>query len=153
MFALAIFGPAIESRYGRVRFLILYLASGFLGSTFSLAFTGGHGVRAGASGGVFGILGAWIAFFVRHSRAQGARQQLRSLFFLVGINLFFGATIAGIDNFAHIGGLVGGFFIASVLEQSARLGDRALREVIGLAGYAAVVIGGIVALSAGGRFV
>jgi membrane associated rhomboid family serine protease len=152
MFALWMFGPPVEGRYGRFRFLALYFASGFLGSAFSLAFTSG-GIRAGASGGVFGVLGAWIAFFVRHRNVPGSRDQLRSLFFLVGINLFLGLSLGGIDNSAHIGGLVGGFVVATALEQSVRIRDAVVRRLVGVAGYAAVVAGGIVALLGSGRFI
>jgi membrane associated rhomboid family serine protease len=153
MYALMIFGPAIENRYGRLRFLTLYLAAGFLGSASSLLLTSG-GVRAGASGGVFGILGAWIAFFIRHRSARGARDQLRSLFFLVGINLFIGVSLGGrIDNFAHLGGLAGGFITGTALELSTRRRRLAEQRLIALAGYALVIAGGIVALMASGRFV
>jgi len=152
MWALMLFGPSIEERYGRIRFLTLYLAAGFLGSAFSLAFTTG-GIRAGASGGVFGILGAWIAFFVRHRQARGARDQLRSLFFLVGINLFIGVASGGhIDNFAHLGGLAGGFVVATALEQSSRVRGAA-RALVSLGGYAAVMIAGVWAISGSGKFV
>lgn len=140
MFALIAFGPAIEGRHGKLRFLALYLASGLLAGACSLAFSDGI-VRAGASGGVFGILGAWIAFFVRHRRVPAAAGQLRSLFFLVGINLFFGATVAGIDNYAHLGGLLGGLLIGGGLELGARA--RASR-LAGLVGY--VLVGGLAVL-------
>ena len=154
MYALAIFGPAIESRYGRARFLAMYLAAGFLGSAASILLTHGRGPRAGASGAVFGILGAWIAFFVRHRSARGAREQLRSLLFLVAINLFIGVSIArSIDNNAHLGGLVGGFVIGTALEQSVRRKNPAEQRVIGLAGYALVIAGGVWALIASGRFI
>jgi rhomboid protease GluP len=150
MWALTIFGPPIEQRYGRARFLAMYLAAGLLGSAASLAFTAG-GVRAGASGGVFGILGAWIGFFVRHRSARGAADQLRSLFFLVGINLVIGFASGVIDNNAHLGGLAGGFIVATVLERSSRLRGAA-RELAGLAGYAAVVIVAVVLIANSGRF-
>ena len=150
MYALMIFGPAIENRYGKFRFLTLYFAAGFLGSAFSLAFTQG-GIRAGASGGVFGILGAWIAYFIRLRSVPAARAQLRSLFFLVGINLFLGVSIGGIDNFAHLGGLVGGFVIGFALEQS--VSRRGGWRLAGIAGYAAVVVAGVWAISASSRFI
>ena len=154
MYALMIFGPAVESRYGRFRFLALYLVAGFLGSASSLLLTSGLGVRAGASGGVFGILGAWIAFYLRHRNARGAGDQLRSLFFLVGINLFIGVSLRGsIDNFAHLGGLVGGFIAGAALEQATRRRQPTEQRAIALAGYALVIAGGVVALMASGRFV
>jgi rhomboid protease GluP len=152
MYALFMFGPAVENRYGRLRFLALYLASGFLGSAFSMAFNTGSGIRAGASGGVFGILGCWIAFYVRHRTSRGASDQLRALFFLVGINLFFGFSVGGIDNFAHLGGLAGGFIAGTGLELWARARGAGGR-LFALAGYALVIGAGILALMASGRVV
>lgn len=126
MYSLMIFGASIEARYGRARFLALYLTSGFLGSAASIAFNG-RSFSAGASGAVFGALGAWVAFFVRHHAQPGARGQLRSLAFLVGINVYFGLATPGIDNSAHMGGLIGGFVIGMGLELGARVrGPRAL---------------------------
>jgi len=151
MWALVLFGPAIEGRYGRLRFLALYLAAGLLGNACSLAFTGA-GIRAGASGGVFGILGAWIAFFVRHRNAPGARDQLRSLFFLVGINLFIGVASGIIDNFAHLGGLLGGFVAATALEQSGRI-RGASGKLVGFLGFGSVVALAVILIAASGRFV
>jgi membrane associated rhomboid family serine protease len=119
MYALFLFGRAIEERYGKLRFMALYLTSGLLGSGASLAFTG-FGLRAGASGAVFGILGGWIAFYALHRHTAAARGQLQSLFFLVGLNLFLGASIGGIDNAAHIGGLAGGIILGLGLELGCR---------------------------------
>lgn len=150
MWALTIFGPPVEERYGRARFLGLYLTAGLLGNAASLMFTAG-GFRAGASGGVFGILGAWIGFFVRHHRARGAKEQLRSLFILVAINLFIGYWGGAIDNNAHLGGLAGGFIVATALEQSGRLKGPA-RELVGLLGFVVVVVAAIVLISSSGRF-
>jgi membrane associated rhomboid family serine protease len=153
MWALMLFGPTIEERYGRLRFLALYFTAGFLGSALSLTLSRPNSLNLGASGAVFGIFGAWIAFFVRHRKARGAREQLRSLFFLVAINLFIGISSGGhIDNFAHLGGLAGGFVVASALEQSARVKGGA-RLLVTLGGFAAVVIAGIVAISASNRLI
>ncbi len=119
---------------------------------FSLAFSHSPSLSAGASGAVFGILGAWIAFFVRHRHVSGARGQLQSLFFLVGINLFIGVSSGGhIDNFAHLGGLVGGFTVATALEQSVRLRGGA-RALVAVGGYAAVMVAGIWLISTSGKF-
>lgn len=138
MWALHLFGRNIEQRFGKARFLALYLGAGLLGSAASLAFTAG-GIRAGASGGVFGIFGAWVAVFVQHRRHPQARGQLSSLFVLVGINLAFGFTIRGIDNAAHLGGLAAGFLIASGVELSLRKRGAAWR-VAGLLGYVLAVV-------------
>lgn len=122
MFALTIFGPPIEERYGKGRFVALYFASGMLGAAASLTFNSGFGIAAGASGAVFGILGSWIAFFARHRDLAGARAQLNQLLMLVGINLVLG-LVGPIDNFAHLGGLAGGFLMGSALEASAKMRD------------------------------
>lgn len=151
MFALWLFGPSIEQRYGRVRFLGLYLTSGFLGAAFSLAFAPG-GIAAGASGAVFGILGAWLAVFLRHRRVRGASQQLRSIIFLIGINLLFGATTRGIDNYAHLGGLAAGFAVAMAHELAANV-PKNMRALPGLASFAAIVLAGLAVMSGSGRFV
>jgi rhomboid protease GluP len=140
--ALMLFGPGLEERYGRARYLATYLVAGVLGSGFSLAFTQAPPGRlsAGASGAVFGILGAWLAFFVRHRNVPSLRGQFRSVLFLIGINLFFGATGGNIDNWAHIGGLVAGFVIGSALEWTAR-GSRMARRasLLGALGGALVL--------------
>lgn len=142
MFALFLFGRAVEGRYGKTRFLVLYLASGLLGAGASLAFTG-VGLRAGASGGVFGILGAWVAFYVLHRSASGARSQLQSLFALIALNLYIGAVSGGIDNAAHVGGLIGGFLVGLGLEVAGRRrgGFRAAGVIA-----VAIVVAGAVAL-------
>lgn len=119
MFALFLFGQAVEGRYGKLRFIALYLTSGLLGSAASLVFTSG-GLRAGASGAVFGVLGAWVAFYFIHRGSPGARQQLQSLFILVGLNIFIGVSSPNIDNAAHVGGLIGGFLLGLGLELGRR---------------------------------
>jgi rhomboid protease GluP len=149
MFALVLFGPSIERRYGRARFLGLYLATGVLAGSFSLLFSPA-GFAAGASGAVFGILGAWLAVFLRHRRIPAARAQLRSIIFLIGINLLFGASVRGIDNWAHLGGLLGGFVIGSGLEAGSRLRGAGW-ALAPLLAYGAVIAGAAVAVGASGR--
>ena len=152
MWALTLFGPAIETRYGRLRYLLLYLTAGFIGNAVSLHFGPSPSVGAGASGAVFGVLGAWIAFFVRHRNARGARDQLKALFFLVGVNLFIGYAGGGhIDNLAHIGGLIGGFLAATSLEQTGRRQGAGARAA-DLIGYAVVVALGLVLVLSSARF-
>jgi rhomboid protease GluP len=107
-YALFIEGIEVERLYGRARFLIIYLLAGLWGSLFSFAL--GKGISAGASGAIFGLFGALIAYFVRHRDVFGAfgRQRLFSLLGVVGVNLFLGFSNAGIDNLAHLGGLLSG---------------------------------------------
>jgi rhomboid protease GluP len=107
-YALFIQGVEVERLYGRPLFLVIYLLAGLWGSLFSFAL--GTGISAGASGAIFGLFGALIAYFVRHHEVFGAmgRQQLLSLLGVVGLNLFLGFTNPGIDNLAHLGGLLSG---------------------------------------------
>lgn len=138
MIALILFGPAIEQRYGKVRFLFLYLGAGILGSAASLAFSHST-LSAGASGAIFGIIGAWLALVLWNRHRPGMRGQLQSWLFLVVLNIAFGAASPGIDVRAHLGGLVGGFVIGAALESAARERGPA-RAVLQVAGYAIVVI-------------
>jgi rhomboid protease GluP len=107
-YALFIQGIEVERLYGRPLFLVIYLLAGLWGSLFSFAL--GKGISAGASGAIFGLFGALIAYFVRHRDVFGTlgRQRLLSLLGVVGLNLFLGFSTPGIDNLAHLGGLVSG---------------------------------------------
>jgi rhomboid protease GluP len=107
-YALFALGLEVERLYGSARFLVIYLLAGLWGSLASFAL--GQGLSAGASGAIFGLLGVLVAFFLRHRDMFGAfgRQRLISLLGVVGVNLFLGITTPGIDNLAHLGGLLSG---------------------------------------------
>jgi rhomboid protease GluP len=107
-YALFAIGPELERLYGSGRFLAIYLLSGLFGSLASYAFN--VNLAAGASGAIFGIIGALAAFFTLHRERLGAwgRTRLANIAFLVVINLFLGLTQRGIDNLGHIGGLLSG---------------------------------------------
>jgi rhomboid protease GluP len=74
-------------------------------------------ISAGASGAIFGVIGAELAFWLRNRLLFGdfGKQRLMNLAILVGINVVFGASTPGINNLAHMGGLVSGFALAWVL--------------------------------------
>jgi rhomboid protease GluP len=111
-------GPFIESLSGRVSYLILYLISGIGGGSASLVWHPTT-VSAGASGAIFGLYGALLAFLLRH-RKTIAPEALKSLrkgaLLFVGYNFLFG-LLPLIDMAAHIGGLVAGFLVALFLLQ------------------------------------
>lgn len=144
MWVLATAGPLVERMVGNVGFLLLYLASGLVGSAASLLWNPML-ISAGASGALFGVYGALLGMLLRQHGAIPAEAlvQLRNsgLLFL-GYNLVFGMTQPNIDSAAHIGGLVAGFLWGLVLNQplvpSARAG-RPLRNIL-VAGLGAVLV-------------
>ncbi|MDP6072488.1 MAG: rhomboid family intramembrane serine protease [SAR202 cluster bacterium] len=109
-FGLLIFGMQVERFFGHARFATVYVLAGLAGSAASYIFNTG-GVAVGASGAIFGILGALVAFFTTHKDMLGemGRQSLTGLLLLAAINLVVGISTPGIDNFAHVGGFGAGF--------------------------------------------
>ena len=107
-YALFSFGLEVERRFGRGRFLALYILSGLAGSV--LSFVGSTRLSAGASGAIFGLVGAMVAYFAtyREEFGQLGKRQLRSVLLVAGYNLIWGFITPGIDNLGHIGGLLGG---------------------------------------------
>lgn len=110
-YALFIFGLEMERLYGPGRFAVVYILSGLFGSLASFALGGPQVLSAGASGAIFGVIGMNLAYFTSHrdSFGQFGRQRMISTLVIIGINLVFGFTVPGIDNWAHMGGLVAGF--------------------------------------------
>ncbi len=111
-YALFILGRDIEAFYSPKWFLIIYLLAGLAGSV-AWYVLGDPIPSVGASGAIFGLIGAEAAFYVRNRRLFGqfGRQRLANLGVLLAINLVFGFTIPNINNIAHLGGLVGGFLL------------------------------------------
>jgi rhomboid protease GluP len=111
--ALFIFGREVESLYGTLRFAIIYFLSGIAGGLAYYVLGEPAIPSAGASGAIFGIVGAEIAYFLRNRRLFGhlSRQRLGNLAAIVAINLFIGFTVRGINNLAHMGGLLAGLVL------------------------------------------
>ncbi len=108
MYALARFGAGLEARFGHGRFALLYLASGFAGNVLSLLLTPARSL--GASTAIFGLLAAEGVFLYQNRSLlhRYANQALGNILFLAAINLFLGFSSRGVDNWGHIGGLLGG---------------------------------------------
>lgn len=130
-YALWIFGTMMEEEMGRLRFLVTYLLTGLFGGAFSYAFAtfstqGGQLVlpaaSVGASGAIFGIFGAFVAFnWGRRHTALGAAR-LRMALVLILLNAFIGLGSGGaIDWHAHLGGFIGGLVLGFALEGFGRL--------------------------------
>jgi rhomboid protease GluP len=111
-YALFVLGVEVERVYGSARFLTIYLLAGLYGSLVSFAL--GPNLSAGASGAIFGLLGVMVAYFRRHRETFGERG-LFSLLGVAGFNLVLGFTVPGIDNLAHLGGLVSGAILGWLL--------------------------------------
>jgi rhomboid protease GluP len=129
--ALYVFGGLIESALGSARMLLLYLVTGFAASVASFTFGSPVVAAAGASGAIFGLLGAWLVYNLRRRSLMMARSNIQSALFLIGINLVFGFTVPGIDNIAHIGGLISGFAAGFAAEGFGRGATRTLTRVGG----------------------
>ena len=108
-YSLYIIGTQIENFYGRSKFLLIYLVSAICGSLLSIAMT--NSLSIGASGAIFGLLGAY-AYFGYHYRVYFGTVLLRQIVPIIILNLAIGFMVPGIDNFAHIGGLLVGALVA-----------------------------------------
>ena len=111
MYSLYIIGTQIEYFYGKVKYIIIYLFSALMGSLFTVALSSSNTLAAGASGAIFGLLGA-LLYFGYHYRGYIGNAIIRQVIPIVILNLYIGFVTPGIGNYAHIGGLVGGYIIA-----------------------------------------
>lgn len=113
-------GVIVERIYGPRLFLIIYFGSGLLGSALSLNFSAQQAVSVGASGAVFGVTGALLMAVFQHRDKLPkvfSKQTLSGIGFFVLYSLMQGLGKNGIDNAAHIGGLVGGCLAAFILPE------------------------------------
>lgn len=122
MYSLYIIGPQIEQIYGIKKYLSVYIFSCLTSSLLSYLMNP-YGISVGASGGIFGLLGALLAFaIIERNKIQ--KKYISSLMQIIVINLFIGLSIKNIDNFAHIGGLIGGMSIGYISYQVKLHSDR-----------------------------
>ena len=133
MLGLWIVGPALEAALGRVRFLAMYLVAALAGSVCSYFLTHSYIYGIGASGAVMGAFGAY--FVVARARRVDSRQVVA----LIVINIIFGFATPGIDNWAHIGGVIGGVAMAFLFTSTERL-ERSVRLSVQVAGTAVALL-------------
>ena len=117
MVLLGALGWNLELEIGTVRCVIIYFASGIIGNIVSLFYDltlEQPAVSAGASGAIFGLMGA-LLYVVIANRGRLGRLSGRGMLVMVILSLYFGLTSTGVDNLAHIGGLVSGFLLAVLL--------------------------------------
>jgi membrane associated rhomboid family serine protease len=128
MLALYVNGTVAERIFGSLRYLVIYLLAGLCGSVASLLWHSQVN-SAGASGAIFGILGAMIAFYLRKEGGvppSVLKAQLNSAALFVFYNLVLGASVH-VDNAAHLGGLAGGFVMGFLLSRPLHA-DRATKN-------------------------
>jgi rhomboid protease GluP len=132
MYAMFAIGPTLERFYGRWRFLALFLLSGYAGNVVSFMFSPYPSL--GASTAIFGMLGAEGVLIYQNREVFGsiARRALTQVVMIAAINLIIGMT-PGIDNWGHIGGLIGGslfaWFAGPLLRKQVLFQTYAIRDV------------------------
>ena len=127
MYSLWRVGPLVEKSYGAPRTALLYLLSGLGGNLAGLWFGNARGMSIGASGAVFGMMGATGGYVLRNKRTLGSYGDmlLQNTGQILLINLFIGTRRgSGIDNLAHVGGFVVGAVLGILCAPDAR-GGRA----------------------------
>ncbi|MEE0693000.1 MAG: rhomboid family intramembrane serine protease [Lachnospiraceae bacterium] len=117
MLLLIFVGDTLEKTAGKVRYLLIYLIGGLAGNILSVwagMDRAEYAVSAGASGAIFAVIGALIWIVLRNKgKLEGYSSQ--RLILMAGLSVVNGLTETGIDNWAHIGGLAGGFLLAVLL--------------------------------------
>ena len=130
MVMLGAVGRIVEFAMGLVRFLIAYIVAGLCGGALSyvvMLHNNDYAVSAGASGAIFGMVGAlvWIVIVNRGFYEGISRQQV---IFMVILMIYYGVSTSGVDNWDHLGGLAGGFIISIVLYRKKRYNKNIILE-------------------------
>ncbi len=126
MLVLFFLGDALEALSGKVRFLIIYLGGGLAGNLLSVAFdlyTGDYAVSAGASGAIFAVIGALIAVVI-FNRKNITKNFRNRMFLMAALSVLEGLTATGVDNCAHIGGMICGFLLALLFHRKLTAAPR-----------------------------
>ena len=114
MYALYVLGKDIESFFGKLKFIFIYLISALVGSFVSMIFIDEYAVSAGASGAIFGLMGS-LLYFGYNYRVTLNNSINRQIIPIILLNLFIGFVGTGINNYAHLGGLLGGYIASTAV--------------------------------------
>lgn len=117
MFLLFVLGGRLERVVGKLRFLLIFLIGGIGGNILSLYLelqSGEYAVSAGASGAVFSVMGAMI-YAVLRQKGKMEDLSVKQILIMAVLSLYFDFTSSGVDNAAHVGGLLSGFILAVIL--------------------------------------
>nr|WP_227001966.1 rhomboid family intramembrane serine protease [Brochothrix thermosphacta] len=112
MVSLFILGTMVEKIFGGWRFLIIYFVSGLTGVIASFVYS--DSLSAGASGAIFGLFGALLYLIIKKPQIYWKTLGVNVLL-LLGINLVYGFVVSSVDQYAHIGGLIGGLLAAYIV--------------------------------------
>lgn len=122
MVMLVCLGSYLERALGKVKYIIFYFVAAVGSSLVSLGimlYTGNIAVSAGASGAIFGIIGALLYMLIRN-RGRFADLTMVRFLLMIGLSLYYGFSSTGVDNAAHVGGLVIGFVSGMILYRKDR---------------------------------
>ena len=114
MYSLYVLGPQLESFFGKIKYSIIFIGSGIIGNLVSLLFLKDYTVSVGASGAIFGLLGA-LLYFGYHYRVYLSGVMRSQIIPVIVLNLLIGFSFSSINNAAHLGGLVGGILLAKAV--------------------------------------
>ena len=114
MYSLYIIGREIESFFGRIKYVIIFIMSGIIGNLLTMPFMQDRVISIGASGAIFGLLGS-LLYFGYHYRVYLSSALRNQIVPIIVLNLLIGISISGINNFAHIGGLIGGVLVTKAV--------------------------------------
>ncbi len=126
MLVLYVMGDHLERALGSMRYLLFYLICGVGANVVSMWFemvTARVSVSAGASGAVFGVIGG-LLYVVLRNRGKLEDLSTRQMAVMILLSLYFGFTSSGVNNVAHVAGLVIGFLTGAVLYRVPRTGPR-----------------------------
>jgi membrane associated rhomboid family serine protease len=139
MYVLFVLGPTLERVLGHVRFIILYVVAALGGSVVSYTFSDPRTVSVGASGAIFGLMGALIV------AGRRMRWDITQVLILLGINVVIGFLSPEVDWRAHFGGLVVGALVAGVFIWTPRpfVPVRLLWQTLGIL----VVLAGLIVVT------
>lgn len=143
MYCLYMAGVYLESMLGKARYIAAYLATGVLGGIASLWWHNDNLNGAGASGAIFGLYGLFLALLTTNLIPKQVRQSLlSSIGIFIVYNLIYGIK-GGVDNAAHIGGLLSGFIVGYLYALSLKKEKAGARPMLWMA--AVVVLLGFAA--------
>lgn len=134
MYVLFALGPTLERILGHARFVVLYLAAALGGAVASYYFSDIRTVSVGASGAIFGLMGALVV------AGRRLRYDVTQVLILLGINVVIGFIAPGIDWRAHLGGLVIGAAVAAIMVHAPKR-SRTLVQVLGVGGVLLLMVG------------